>query len=337
LNRPFVTRLSPSLSLITGLVLICVAVHLTGNLLVENALAEALVYMVMVVGLWVFVGNSGIISFGHVSFAMIGAYASAWQTCCLSMRGVFMPGLPNWLLHADVPVAIAALLSATLAAAYAAFGGVAIMRFGTFSAPIGLLSLLFVTKTVYENWTDVTAGQSSIVGLPLYVDIWTALGVVCLAIIVAHLYKVSAHGLRLQAAREDDAAARASGVGIWRERMIAYVLSAFLFAIGGVLYGHFLGTLAVSEFWLDMTFLTLAMLVVGGMRSLTGAVVGTLVVSGGRELLRAFEQGFDIAGTTIAAPQGTQEIALAVILLVILIFRPQGLLGDRELGIRPLT
>jgi branched-chain amino acid transport system permease protein len=336
LKTTFVMRLFPSLSLIVGLIAICIAVHLTGNLLIENALTEALIYMVMVVGLWVFVGNSGIISFGHVSFAMIGAYASAWQTCCLAMRGVFMPGLPDWLLHADVPVVIAALLAATLAAAYAAVGGVAIMRFGTFSAPIGLLSLLFVTKTVYENWTDVTAGQSSIVGLPLYVDVWTALGVVCLVIVVAHLYKVSAHGLRLQAAREDHAAARASGVRIWRERMIAYVLSSFLFAIGGILYGHFLGTLAVSEFWLDMTFLTLAMLVVGGMRSLTGAVVGTLVVSGGREMLRAFEQGFDIAGTTVAAPQGTQEIALAVILLVILIFRPQGLLGDRELGIRPL-
>jgi branched-chain amino acid transport system permease protein len=293
--------------------------------------------MVMVVGLWVFVGNSGIISFGHVSFAMVGAYASAWQTCCLPMRAIFMPGLPDWLLHADVPVVIAALFAATLAASYAAISGVAIMRFGTFSAPIGLLSLLFVTKTVYENWTSVTAGQSSIVGLPLYVDIWSALGVVCLAIVVAHLYKVSAHGLRLQAAREDQAAARAAGVVIWRERMIAYVLSAFLFAIGGILYGHFLGTLAVSEFWLDMTFLTLAMLVVGGMRSLTGAVVGTLVVSGVREALRACEQGFNIAGTNVAAPQGTQEIALAVILLVILTFRPLGLLGDRELGTPPLT
>jgi branched-chain amino acid transport system permease protein len=337
LIAPSVRRLFPSLSLIVGLAVICCVVHLSGDLLIENALTEALVYMVVVVGLWVFVGNSGIISFGHVSFAMVGAYASAWQTCCLSMRGIFMPGLPDWLLQLDVPVAVAALFAAALAAAYAAISGVAIMRFGTFSAPIGLLSLLFVTKTVYENWTRVTAGQSSIVGLPLYVDIWTALGVVSLAIIVAHLYKVSAHGLRLRAAREDDAAARAAGVVIWRERMIAYVLSAFLFAIGGILYGHFLGTLAVSEFWLDMTFLTLAMLVVGGMRSLTGAVVGTLVVSGVREALRAFEEGFDIAGTTVAAPQGTQEIALAIILLVILIFRPLGLLGDREFGIPPLT
>lgn len=70
-------------------------------------------------------------------------------------------------------------------------------------------------------------------------------------------------------------------------RLIGLVISAFLFAIGGILFGHYLGTLAVSIYWLDMTFLTLAMLVVGGMRSLTGAVVGTLAISAVRELLRA--------------------------------------------------
>jgi branched-chain amino acid transport system permease protein len=74
------------------------------------------------------------------------------------------------------------------------------------------------------------------------------------------------------------------------------------------------------------------MLVVGGMRSLTGAVVGTLVVSAVRELFRAFERGIDVGNLKIHAPEGTQEIWLAVILLVILIFRPQGLVGDRELG-----
>jgi branched-chain amino acid transport system permease protein len=322
----------PAAGLIPALGVLCVIVHYLGGPLLEGALTEALVYMVMVIALYVFIGNSGIISFGHVTFAMIGAYASAWQTCCAGMRGVFMPGLPDWLLRVNMPSAPAAIVAALLAAAFATLIGVAISRLGAFAAPIGLLSLLFVIKTIYENWTSVTAGQSSIVGLPLDVDIWTALLWVFAAIVVAQLYARSPWGLRLRASREDEAAARASGVTIWKERLIAFVLSAFLFAIGGALFGHFLGTLAVSEFWLDMTFLTLAMLVVGGMRSLTGAVVGTLVVSALRELLRAFERGIDIGSLDIHAPEGTQEIWLAVILLVILIFRPQGLVGDRELG-----
>jgi len=310
-------------------------VHVAGNQLIEGSLTEALVYMVMVVGLSVFVSNSGIISFGHVSFAMIGAYASAWQTCCPGFRGVFMPGLPQIVLDTNVPVVPAAVAAALLAAAVAAIAGVAIARLEAVAASIALLSLLFVVKTIYENWTSVTAGQGSLAGLPLYVNLWTALAWAAGAIVVAQLYMKSAHGLRLRGTREEFLAARAAGIVVWRERLIALVISSFLFAIGGILFGHYLGTLAVSIYWLDMTFLTLAMLVVGGMRSLTGAVVGTLAISAVRELLRAFERGFDFAGTTVQIPQGTQEIVLALTLLLILVFRPQGIVGDNELGVPP--
>lgn len=326
-------KLFPALGLIPALAVLCVIVHVTGNGQIEGSLIEALIYMVMVVSLSIFVSNSGVISFGHVTFALVGAYASAWQTCCAGLRGVFMPGLPSFLLHANIPVLVAALIAAGIAAVVAAIAGLAVMRLGSVAASIALLSLLFVFKTIYENWSSMTAGQSSLVGLPLYVDLWTALAWVAVTIIVAQIYMKSPYGLRLRATREDEAAARASGVIIWRERMRAFLISAFFFAIGGVLYGHFLGTLAVSMFWLDMTFLTLAMLVVGGLRSLTGAVTGTLVVAAIRELLRALERGVNLGGTVVQAPQGMQEITLAVMLLIILVYRPEGIVGDRELGL----
>jgi branched-chain amino acid transport system permease protein len=328
-------RMLPAGGLIPLLVLVCVIVHVAENQLIEGSLTEALVYMVMVVGLSVFVSNSGIISFGHVSFALVGAYASAWQTCCPGLRGVFMPGLPQILLETNVPVMPAALTAALLATALAAVAGIAITRLNAVAASIALLSLLFVVKTIYENWTSVTAGQGSLAGLPLYVGLWTALAWATGAIVVAQLYMNSAHGLRLRAIREEYAAARAAGIVVWRERMIGLVISAFVFAIGGILFGHYLGTLAVSIYWLDMTFLTLAMLVVGGMRSLTGAVVGTLAVSGVREVLRAFERGLDVGGSTLQIPQGSQEIVLALAFLLILVFRPQGIVGDYELGVPP--
>ena len=328
-------RMLPAGGLIPLLLLVCVIVHAAGNQLIEGSLTEALVYMVMVVGLSVFVSNSGIISFGHVSFALVGAYASAWQTCCPGLRGVFMPGLPQILLDTNVPVVPAALTAALLATAVAAVAGIAITRLNAVAASIALLSLLFVVKTIYENWTSVTAGQGSLAGLPLYVGLWTALAWATGAIIVAQLYMNSANGLRLRAIREEYAAARAAGIVVWGERMIGLVVSAFVFAIGGILFGHYLGTLAVSIYWLDMTFLTLAMLVVGGMRSLTGAVTGTLAVSAVREFLRAFERGFTVSGNTIQIPQGSQEIVLALALLLILVFRPQGIVGDYELGVPP--
>ena len=98
-----------------------------------------------------------------------------------------------------------------------------------------------------------------------------------------------------------------------------------------MLYGHYLGSITVSMFWLDMTFITLAMLVVGGTRSLSGAVVGTLFVTLVRQCFQTFERGLPFA-PTVALPQGSGEIVLGLVLLCVLIFRPQGLVGDREFG-----
>ena len=125
----------------------------------EGSLTEALIYMVMVVSLSIFVSNSGVISFGHVTFALVGAYASAWQTCCAGIRGVFMPGLPEFLLHANIPVVVAMLIAASIATVVAAIAGLAVMRLNGVAASIALLSLLFVLKTIYENWSSMTAGQ----------------------------------------------------------------------------------------------------------------------------------------------------------------------------------
>jgi branched-chain amino acid transport system permease protein len=201
------------------------------------------------------------------------------------------------------------------------------MRLSGTAASIALMSVLFVFKSAYENWEGWTAGQSAIVGMPNYVTLWVALGAAIIAIVIATVYRLSSFGLRLRAVREDEAAARASGVNAWLQKLVAFTVSAFV-------AGHFLGTIAVSMFWLDMTFLTLAMLVVGGLRSLTGAVVGTLFVVALRESIQLFERGLSFGDTLLRAPEGTREIVLAIVLLAVLIFRPQGLVGEREAGER---
>lgn len=326
----YLQRLGPAVGLIACIAFLSLAAWLAGSYLAD-VMTEALIYMVMTIGISIFMSNSGIVSFGHISFAMIGAYASAWQTCCSGMRGIFMPGLPEALLNTNVPVVLAALIAAGIAALVALVSGAAIMRLNGAAASIALLSLLFVVKTVYENWDSVTAGQSSIVGLPLYVSLWAALAWAAFAILVAHIYNISRFGLQLRATREDESASKASGVNVWGQRVLSFVISAFVTAIGGLLYGHYLGTIAVSVYWLDMTFVTLAMVVVGGMRSLTGAVVGALVVTGVRQALIALERGIDVGDTTLSLPGGTQEVVLAIILLLILTFRPQGIVGDAEM------
>jgi branched-chain amino acid transport system permease protein len=152
-----------------------------------------------------------------------------------------------------------------------------------------------------------------------------------IAILIAFVYQETRSALLLRASREDEAAAEAAGVHIVRHRLIAFVVSGLLSGIAGVLLAHFLGTVRVETFYLDLTFLIVAMLVIGGMRSLTGAVAGALIIAALKELLRQAEIGVAVGSTVVAAPAGLGDAALALLMLAIILFRPKGIAGGREL------
>lgn len=293
--------------------------------------AETLIRVTFVVGLWIFVGNSGVISFGHAGFMAIGAYASAWLTLRPQMKGLFLPDLPQWLAVAQWPLLPAALVSSLLAAVIALIAGAAVLRLTGIAASIATFALLAIINTVYSNWTGVTGGTSSVVGLDRYADQWVALGWASAAIIAAALYGNSSSGLALRATREDEVAAQASGINMYRHRLWAFVVSAFFCGAAGVLTGHSLGVLNPESFYLGVTFISLAMLVVGGIGSLTGAVIGVLALSLIIETLQRLEAGVDLGGVTFEMPTGSQEILIGIVMILILIFRPQGLTGGREL------
>jgi branched-chain amino acid transport system permease protein len=117
----------------------------------------------------------------------------------------------------------------------------------------------------------VTGGGSSLVGIPTEVGPWTALAAAAVTIYVAYVFQSSHVGLMLRASRDDEIAAKASAVDVITVRIVAFVLSAFFVGVGGGLYAQFLGILTVDMFYLNMTIITLTMLVVGGIGSLTGA------------------------------------------------------------------
>jgi branched-chain amino acid transport system permease protein len=322
---------SPAVNLVGLLLIGCGVTSALAMPSLNLAVSELLIYIVAVVGLQIFIGNSGIISFGHVTFMLIAAYASAWQTCPPAMKALFMPGLPRFLLNSSIPVIIAAVLSGAVAAVFAAATGAVLMRLSGVAASIALFALLATVRSIYLNWDSWTGGASSIIGLPLYVTVPIATAWACIAIIVAVVFRESRFGLVLRASMDERIAAEASGANVYLLRLFAMIVSAFFVGISGVLMGHYLGTLAVSNFWLDTTFLTLAMLVIGGMSSVSGAVVGCLVVRLVIEVLRQLEQGVSVAGFVVSIPEGSQEVALAIAMILFLIYRPSGLMVGREL------
>ena len=336
--REAVARMAPLAVLVVGLLALVLLGEL-GSIVTQRRIILCLTSVVVVVGLYTFMGNSGVLNFSAVAFMAIGAYTAALLTMPATAKSLFLPDLPVWLAAAELPLVSGPILGGLVAAGVALIVGAPIMRLSGIAAGIATFALMFIVYVVLGNWNSLTGGQTSLMGLKTWVGLWAAGGFAIGAVILAWLYQETRWALALQASREDEVAARASGIRVLRLRLGAFVLSGFICGVGGGLYGHFQGTLRVENFYLDPTFLYVAMLIVGGMRSLTGAVVGTVTIAALSEALRQIEVGLPISGTEIIlkAPAGLGDVVLAALMLLILIFRPQGIVGGRRLSVRRAT
>lgn len=319
------------------IVLLLISAALTyqfGSRSFNRTVVEMFINIMVVTGLYTFVGNSGLLSFGHISFMCLGAYMTAWLTIPPMMKSVTLKGLPAWLLHTQLPMWVATPISGVFAALFALIVGRVIMRLSGIAASIATFGLLGVVNNVYSNWDSVTGGQGSIVGTPATMNVWIGWLGAAVAIVIAYLYSISRSGLALRAARDESVAASASGIDIVRERLIAFVVSAFIIGLAGALYAHFLSIVNPGSFYLRTTFITLSMLVVGGMYSLSGAVAGVVAISTLIEMFRDLEKGVNLGSLTVALPNGFQEVAIGIITIVILMYLPTGLTRNREFSWR---
>lgn len=324
----------PFLSVGILLLLICGFIVWVGGAQAQQVVTEMMIRIVVVVGIYIFIGNSGILSFGHISFMSIGAYAAAWFTCCTlpMVKPLYLPGLPEFLKTTSYPLAAGVGSAMALTGVVSLLIGAVLLRLSGVAASIATFALLGIVFSVYGNWDGVTGGASSISNIPVDVGPWLSTLFAIGVAMIAFLHQTSRFGLMLRATRDDPVAARASGIAALRVRTIAFVLSAMCVGVGGALYASFLGILTVDTFYLSVTFLTLAMLIVGGVGSLAGAVVGVLFVTAVTEVFRAFENGIPI-GTDVmlSLPPGLQEVSLGIMIILVLILRPAGLMKGKEL------
>ena len=179
----------PLVVLCVGLLIVVVIVDASGDIILAQTLVEGLVRIVIVAALYLFIGNSGIISFGHIGFVMVGAYATAWQTCCPYTREMFMPGLPTYLLNNSHHFILAILLGGLLAALVALISGIAIMRMSGIAASIGTFAFMMVLYSAYLRWSTWTSGASSVIGLPTTTTPWVGYVYAVIALAGAFLYR----------------------------------------------------------------------------------------------------------------------------------------------------
>jgi branched-chain amino acid transport system permease protein len=303
----------------------------TGGGAREQQVTIMFVYVVVVVGLQIFVGNSGVFSLGHIALAAVGAYTVAILSADPALKEITIENAPFGLVDVQLSVGAALVIAVVVAALFGFVSGLAITRLSGLAAIIVTLALLVIVRNVAINWDELSGGAEGLYGFPTIDSMWWAIAAALLAVTVALLFRESPLGLRLQASREDDLAAAAMGVDIRRSRFAAWILSAAVAGLGGALFALILGTVTPDEFYLHLTLLTLAMLVLGGMASVTGAVLGTVVVYAGSELMADLGEGPVVAGFDLPEIFGLPTLFLGVVILAVMIVRPSGLVNDREL------
>jgi branched-chain amino acid transport system permease protein len=298
----------------------------------EQYFLSALISVAMVVAVYVFVGNSGVLSFGQISFVAVGAFTSGVLTIPVESKSGVLPDLfPILRDHCigTVPsLALAALVGGILALVL----GLPLMRLSGLAAGIATFAVLEITHNVLREWTKIGPGATTLSLIPESSSAVQPVIGVLIIIAIAFAYQRSRHGRMLRASREDAAAAEAVGVNVHRQRLWAFTLSGALAGFAGGLYVHVLGSVTADALYLELTFLTLAMLVFGGATSLWGAVLGALVVSALDSFFSQAETGVDI-GFKLDLPQGTTLIILGVIMATMLILRPSGITGGREFSL----
>ena len=290
---------------------------------------NALVSVATVVAIYVFIGNSGVLSFGQMSFVAVGAFLAGIMTIPLESKTGVLPELFPILRDHTVGNFASLLLAAAAGGLFALVVGLPLMRLSGLAAGIATFAVLEVTHNILREWTKIGPGATTLSLVPETTDAVQATVGALVVVAAAFVYQRSRLGRRLRASREDPAAARGVGVNVHRERLWAFVVSGALAGLAGAMLVHLLGSITTEQVYLELTFLTLAMLVIGGLTSLWGAVVGALVVSALDSFLIEAEQGVD-AGISLDLPQGTRLIILGAIMALMLILRPSGLTGGRE-------
>ena len=293
---------------------------------------NALVAVAFVVALYVFVGNSGVVSFGHISFVAVGAWAAGVLAIPSEEKPATMPNLAGFLRDTTVGNVPSLAIAAAAGGVFALLAGLALMRLSGLAAGIATFAVLEITNNLLRYTDKVGPGLNVFSSVPETTGLLQATAGALLVVVAAFVYQRSRFGRQLRAARDDPAAARAVGISVYRQRLVSFTISGLLAGFAGGLYVHLLPT-GADSLYLDLTFITLAMLVIGGMTSLWGAVVGALAVSGLDSLLAEAENGLGVAGRTIDLPAGTRIVVVGLLMALVLVVRPSGLTGGREFSL----
>jgi branched-chain amino acid transport system permease protein len=300
----------------TAVAVVALALPLiVGNSFYLHILAGAYITAIAVYGLNVILGWTGLLNLGHAAFFGVGAYGVALLETRL--------GWPFW------PALLAGCLAAMLLGLLVGLIGLRTRGnyFAIFTAAIGVM-----IATVFTNWQDLTGGNIGIVNIApptlgrysLDDDVakyYLVVAALAFAIVVCTLVRRSLVGRTFLAIADNESLARATGIDVARTRLVAFVLSTFLAGFAGGIFAMYQGNLDPGSSGLDITFEQLLYLVIGGIGTIAGPLLGTIVLVTVSELLQGIQQ--------------YRFLIFGPLLVVLVIFFPRGIVGVFDRLIAP--
>lgn len=295
------------------------------------------IFIILVLSLNLASGFTGVFSLGHIGFMALGAYGSAILTLPLTHKADYLPNLPAWLagVHFDFYLSLfplgfllATVIVAGLVSLVALLVGLVLMRLSGYFVAVATLGFLVIVRVVLFNADNFTRGSRTFSNVTPYTNLWWVWVWALLTLYVVWRLKYSSFGRAMFAQKEDPLAAQAIGIAIMQPRLLAFMVSAFFTAVAGSLYAHFITSFSPTVFYFDLTFRVITMLIVGGLGSVSGSVLGAVLVIALAEALRRLED--------VTLLYGMSQIILAAIFIMIIIFRPGGLLGQGEIDLARL-
>lgn len=277
-------------------------------------------------------GVCGQLHLGPNAFITLGAYTAALLTMTPAEKAANFLVTPLWgpLSQIALPFPAALLAGGLVAAAFGFLTGFPVLRVRGDYLAIVTLGFGEVVRVLANNFQGLTNGPLGLKGLAPYTNLWWSWGVAAATVAVVTSLVNSSYGRAMQAIREDETAARAMGIDSFRHLMLAYVLSAFCFGVGGGLLAHLITTISPSLFTFFLTFNLLIIIVVGGLGSTTGAVVAAAFFTLAGEWLRVVEEPIQLWGVDIPGIPGLRMVILSLALLLVILFFRRGLLGRWE-------
>ena len=284
-------------------------------------------------------GFTGMFSLGHAGFMAVGAYVSALLIIPAAQKEMMYILEPIiWPFSVmSAPFFVSVLAGGLVAALFGLLIALPVLRLGGDYLGIATLGFAEIIRVVFTNITPVTNGALGLKGIPAYANLgWNYFWCVLTFYVIIKLLS-SNFGNCLKAIRDDEVASKAMGIDTFKYKAISFSIGAFFAGVGGALMGSLITTIDPKMFNFQLTFNILMIVVAGGLGSITGSMVGAVVITVLLEWLRFVEDTIEIGSFQIAGIPGMRMVIFSVVLLFIILYRREGIIGGYEFSWGSLT